>query len=76
MNKERKRLATDLRRYFEDGPSTFRTLLEYLHIDYATGMEEGWLDFNNSIVEYEDRIGSGETPAPRAMPDDRDRRNA
>jgi len=56
MNEDRKRLAEALRRYFEDGPSTFRGLLDYLELDYETAMAEGWLDFNNAIVEWELRV--------------------
>lgn len=56
VNPERKRLAECLRHYFEDGPGTYRTLLDYLHIDYITGMSEGWLDFNNAVYQWEQRV--------------------
>lgn len=56
MIEERQRLAVALRRYFEQGPDTFRTLLEFLEIDYAIAQREGWLDFNNAVCQWEDRI--------------------
>lgn len=59
-HEERKRLANALRRYFEDGPSTYRGLLDYVDVDYATGMSEGWLDFNNAVVEHDSKVASGE----------------
>jgi hypothetical protein len=57
---ERRRLADALRRYFDDGPSTFRGLLDYLDLDYATAQLEGWLDFNNAVVEHDGKVASGE----------------
>lgn len=57
---ERQRLADALRRYFEDGPSTFRALIDYLDLDYATAQAEGWLDFNNAIVEHDAKVANGE----------------
>jgi len=38
----------------EHGPSTYRTLIDYLDLDYATGMHEGWLDLNNLLVRLEE----------------------
>ena len=57
---ERKRVADALRRYFEEGPGTFRSLLEHLEIDYRTGMDEGWLDFNNAVARHDEKVASGE----------------
>jgi hypothetical protein len=50
-SEERKRIADALRRYFEEGPGTYRVLLDYLQVEYATGVEEGWLDLNNAISD-------------------------
>jgi hypothetical protein len=59
-SEERKRLANALRRYFEDGPSTYRGLLDYIEVDYSTGMHEGWLEFNNAVVVHDGLVASGE----------------
>ena len=60
LSDERARIAAALRRYFEDGPSTFRGLLDYLDLDYSTAYAEGWMDFNNAIVGHDEMVAKGE----------------
>jgi hypothetical protein len=60
---ERKRIAAGLRRYFEEGPATYRVLLEYIDVDYATGMDEGWLEFNNAVAAHDEKVATGERTA-------------
>jgi hypothetical protein len=57
---ERKRIASALRRYFDEGPGTYRTLITYLELDYGDGIHEGWLDLNNAIAEHDAKVASGE----------------
>ncbi len=52
---ERKRVAVALRRYFDEMPpllGTYRVLIDYLGLDYRTGMEEGWLDLSNAMGDH------------------------
>jgi hypothetical protein len=60
---ERTRIAQALRRYLDDGPGTYRVLLDYLDIEDSDGMREGWLDFNNALAFHGEKIASGERPA-------------
>jgi hypothetical protein len=60
---ERRRIAGALRRYFEDGPGTYRVLLDYIEADYATGMQEGWLEFNNAVAAHDEAVAANERPA-------------
>jgi len=62
-SEERTRIAEALRRYFKDGPNSFRVLLEYVGLSYWDAMAEGWLDFNNAVAEHDDRLTQGEKSA-------------
>jgi hypothetical protein len=56
---ERKRVAAALRQYFDEGPGTYRVLLDYLGLEYRDGIDEGWQDLNNAIAEHDSKVTSG-----------------